>query len=106
MNINKICDGNNITIKPEGWLDSISSPELGEVFDSIDSAENITLDFDAIEYIASSGVRQLVAAHQKAKELDASLSIINVCPEVMNIISLTGINKKMNIIPKNSDTSN
>lgn len=100
MNINQFREENTITIKPEGWLDSVSSPELGEVIETIDSAERIILDLDAVEYIASSGVRQLVAAHRKANELSASLSIINVCPEVMNIIKLTGINKKMDITPK------
>lgn len=100
MNISKQNNDGNITIKLDGWLDTLSSPQLGEEIEKIEKAESIVLDFDRVEYLSSSGLRQIVACHRKSKELEAEFSVINVCNEVMSIFRLTNIDKKLNIIPK------
>ena len=87
-------------IKLDGWLDTASSPELDAKIAVIDEAKAIVLDFDKVEYISSSGLREVVACHRKAKELSAEFSIINVCTEVMNIFKLTGLEKKLDITAK------
>lgn len=100
MIITKTENNGQITLKLDGWLDTLSSPELGQAVDSIESAAGIILDFEKVEYIASSGLRQVVACHRKAKELGASYSIINVCTETMSIFEMTGLDKKINITKK------
>lgn len=100
MNINVTNDNNKYVIALEGWLDTISSPELGDKIDEIGEATSIVLDFDKVEYIASSGVRQIVYCYRKAKELEAEFSVVNVSAEIMSIIQMTGIDKKMSIIAK------
>ncbi len=95
MNITTNNDGGRITIALDGWLDTVSSPELGAVIDAIESAEAIILDFDKVEYIASSGLRQVVASHRKAKEFGASFELVNVGAEILSIFSLTGLDKKL-----------
>lgn len=100
MNINVITENDNVVIKLNGWLDTASSPELGAEIDKITEARSIYLDFDQVEYIASSGVRQIVYCHRKAKELGAEFSVINVCSEIMSILQLTGIDKKIDIQAK------
>ncbi|MBQ0099624.1 MAG: STAS domain-containing protein, partial [Firmicutes bacterium] len=61
MTIQEITEGKKITLKLEGWLDTISSPELGKKIEEIVSAEEIVLDFGGVEYMASAGLRQVVA---------------------------------------------
>ena len=100
MTITKITDGEKITLKLDGWLDTASSPELGAAVDEITEASEIVLDFDLVEYIASSGLRQVVACYKKAKEMDIPFSVINVCAEVMDIFKMTGLDKKMGILSK------
>ncbi len=100
MKITKETDNGKITLKLDGWLDAVSSPELGAEIDKIEAAEEIIIDFDKVEYIASSGLRQVVAAHQRAKEIGAALSVINACTEVMSIFKLTGLDKKLKIAEK------
>ncbi|MBP9988800.1 MAG: STAS domain-containing protein [Ruminococcus sp.] len=100
MTITKTVEEKKITLKLDGWLDTISSPLLGEEIDKITEAESIILDFDKVEYMASSGLRQVVYCHKKTKEINAELSIINVGAEVMDIFALTGIDKKLNISTK------
>lgn len=100
MNISTVNKDGKITIKLDGWLDTLSSPQLGEEIEKIEKAESIVLDFDRVEYLSSSGLRQIVACHRKAKELEADFSVINVCNEVMSIFRLTSIDKKLNISAK------
>ena len=97
MTITKTNENGKITLSLDGWLDTLSSPELGAEIDAIDSASELVLDFDKVEYIASSGLRQVVACHRKAKELGAQFSLVNVCAEIMSIFELTGLEKKITI---------
>ena len=77
MIITKIENDGEIIFKLDGWLDTISSPELGAETEKITAAKSIVLDFDKVEYMASSGLRQVVATSRKAAELGASFSVIN-----------------------------
>lgn len=97
MTITKTNENGKITLRPEGWLDTASSPELGAAVDAIEAADELVLDFAQVEYMASAGLRQVVAAHKKAKALNAAFSVIHVGAEVMSIFRLTGIDKKMEI---------
>lgn len=95
MTIEQSNENGKITVKLDGWLDHESSPELGKEIDAIASAKELVLDLGKVEYISSAGIRMLVSAHRKAKVLDAEFSIINVNSEVMSILSMTGLDKKL-----------
>lgn len=97
MTITQNNDHGTVTVSPDGWLDHESSPQLGEVIDSIESAEQLILDFSKVEYISSAGIRMIVTAHRKSKELNAGFSVINVNPDVKNILLMTGLDKKLDI---------
>lgn len=100
MNIEQIVKDKTVTLRPDGWLDATNSPKLGEVIEAIESAEEIILDLEGVEYIASTGVRQIVLLYRKAQELDATARVINARNEVYNILALTGIHKKIEIVEK------
>ena len=100
MTITTLEQDGRITFRLDGWLDTLSSPELGAAVDGVTEASAIILDFDKVEYIASSGVRQVVACHRRAKELGAAFSVVNVGTEVMSILQLTGIDKKITVAGK------
>ena len=100
MTITTLEQDGRITFRLDGWLDTLSSPELGAAVDGVTEASAIILDFDKVEYIASSGVRQVVACHRRAKELGAAFSVVNVGTEVMSILQLTGIDKKITVVGK------
>ena len=94
MTIEKIINGDYAVIRPEGWLDTQTSPELGKVMDELGSdVKNIELDFAKLEYISSAGLRQVVAINKKFE----SLVITNVSPEIMDIFNMTGFSKRLNI---------
>lgn len=97
MTILKTIENGTVTFSPEGWLDTVSSPELGEMVDAVTEASSIILDFNLVEYMSSAGLRQVLAAHKKAKTLDASFAVINVSHSVMSIFKMTSIDKKLDI---------
>ena len=99
MTIEQKKENGIITLLLDGWLDHDSSPDLEAVISEITEASQLIIDFAKVEYISSAGIRALVAAHRKTKELDAGFSVINVNSEVMSILSMTGIHKKLDIRP-------
>lgn len=100
MIISKSVENGIVTFSPEGWLDTASSPELGEMVDAVAEASSIVLDFQKVEYMSSAGLRQVLAANKKAKSLDASFAVVNVCPTVMSIFKMTNIDRKLDIRAK------
>ena len=97
MTIEKTEQDGRITLKLDGWLDTAAAPQLGEAVEQIEAAQAIILDFENVEYIASSGLRQVVACNRRARELEAAFSLVNVGTETMNIFRLTGLDKKLDI---------
>ena len=100
MKITESLENGNLTFKLEGWLDTASSPLLGEKVEAVAEASSLVLDFDLVEYMSSAGLRQVIATHKKAKSLGAAFSVLNVCPAVMSIFKMTNIDKKLDIRAK------
>ena len=94
MEIIKTIEGNKATIRPEGWLDTKTTPELAELIESLpDTVTEMTLDLEALEYISSAGLRQVVAIHKK---MNGNLTLINTGAELLEIFKMTGFDKKLN----------
>lgn len=100
MVISESIENDIVTFKLDGWLDTASSPELGEKIEALTEASGLVLDFEHVEYMSSSGLRQVLAAHKKAKQLGATFAVVNVCPTVMSIFKMTNIDKKLDIRAK------
>lgn len=95
MTIEKNRQGNALELKLSGWLDTESSPLFEEEINALDeSTTSLILDCSALEYISSAGIRQIVAAHKK---MDGALTLIHVSDEIMSIIKMTGLTKKLRI---------
>ena len=97
MTITKTLDGTNLTIALEGRLDTTTSPQLeGEMHPDIDSATEVTFDLEKLAYISSAGLRVLLSA-QKIMNKQGTMTIRNVCPEIMDIFDVTGFVDILNI---------
>ena len=96
MTVKKTVEGNKALLEIDGWLDTQTAPELGEALDALDSSvTELTIDMNALEYISSSGLRQIVAAHKK---LNGNLTIQNVSAEIMDVFNMSGFSKRLNIV--------
>ena len=100
MTIQKVKENNKTILKLDGWLDTQAAPVLDAQIQALEPTEEIILDFEKVEYIASAGLREVVVCHKRAKELNADLSIIHLSAEVMSVFKLTGLDKKLNLSAK------
>lgn len=90
MNINKNLNGNELTITLEGRLDTITAPQLeAELSESIGGVEKLVLDFSALEYLSSAGLRVLLTA-QKIMNKQGEMIVRNVNETIMEIFEVTG----------------
>ena len=96
MALVKTVDGTRATIAIDGWLDTQTAPELSEALDDLgDGIESLVLDLSMLEYVSSAGIRQIVAAHKK---MGGNLEIRGVAPAVLEVFTLTGVDKRLNIV--------
>ena len=90
MTIEKIAEGNKLTIAPVGRLDTTTAPKLEtELKQNISGVEELVLDFSGLEYLSSAGLRVLLAA-QKVMNRQGSMEIKNVNETIMEIFEITG----------------
>ena len=97
LNINTEKNGNELTFKLSGRLDTASSPELQEVLNnSLDGAASLVLDLKELEYISSSGLRVLLSAHKSMSGKEGMI-VKNVNETVMEVFEITGFSDILSI---------
>ena len=100
MTITKTDNNGILTIKVEGLLDILSSPELDAEIEKISGFTSLILDFDELKFMSSSGLRVVISAYKKAVVSNANFEIINVPENVMGVFELTKMNEKFKITQK------
>lgn len=90
MKINQEREGNWLTLRLEGRLDTGTAPELEEIVkNSFDGLSCVTLDLDKLEYLSSAGLRVLLAA-QKRMNKQGEMVVCNVNETIMEVFEVTG----------------
>ena len=83
--------GSLLTVKPEGRLDTAASLTLSEELEAqLDGVTEIIMDFEKVEYIASSGLRVLLTAEQRMEECGGKMKLIHVNEYIIAIFDLVG----------------
>jgi len=82
-----------------GRLDTVTSTKLqAALMEAIEAADRIALDFAAIDYVSSAGLRVLLQGQKAAQKLGKALIIQNVSSEVMEVFEVTGFSGILTII--------
>lgn len=90
MNINIEKENSKVLMKIEGRLDTTTAPELEKAInDEGNELKNLVLDFDAVDYISSAGLRVLLSA-QKKMNAQGYMELRNVSEAVMDVFEMTG----------------
>ena len=90
MTIDKTANGTELTMTLSGRLDTTTAPQLeAELKASIDGVEHLVLDFAALEYLSSAGLRVLLSA-QKIMNKQGSMVVRNVNETIAEIFEVTG----------------
>ena len=79
-----------VVVEVAGRLDTITAPTLEKKLnENIQDKDALILDFKALEYVSSAGLRILLAA-QKRMQKRGSMKVRNVCEEIMDVFEMTG----------------
>ena len=77
-------------IEVAGRLDTTTAPILDKkINEDANDAKNLVLDLNGLEYISSAGLRVLLSAQKKMQKI-GSMTVKNVCPQVMEVFEMTG----------------
>ena len=89
MTIEKKNEGNRLVLGVSGRLDTMTAPELENVIkQNLEGTEELTLDFDNLEYISSAGLRVVLGARKSMG--DGKFTVRNLCSDVREIFDITG----------------
>ena len=97
MTIEKTLNGSELTVNLAGRLDTTTAPQLeAELKQSVTGVEKLVLDFAALDYLSSAGLRVLLAA-QKAMNKQGEMIIKNVNETIAEIFEVTGFSDVLTI---------
>ena len=95
MNIEKKEEGSKTVLYLEGWMDTENASALAQALNELDdSVEQLVLDMEKLEYISSTGIRQIIAAY---KQMNGALTVVNVSSEIMFVLKMIGLDKIIDI---------
>ena len=90
MKINQTKNGSALVIALEGRLDTMTAPELEEQLkEGLNGVEDLTFDFEKLDYISSAGLRVLLSA-QKTMHRQGKMKVIHVNETIMEVFEVTG----------------
>ena len=90
MEIKTKKDNNSLTITLEGRLDTNTAPELEKNLEELNSINNLTLDFEKLNYISSAGLRLILIFQKTMKNNNGTMIIKNVKEKIKEIFDITG----------------
>ena len=97
MTIEKTLNGTELTIALNGRLDTTTAPQLeAELKRSVSGIEKLVLDFTALEYLSSAGLRVLLAA-QKVMNKQGEMVVKHVNETIAEIFEVTGFSDILTI---------
>ena len=89
--------GEALNIAIEGRLDTTTAPELeASLKESFEGLEKLVLDFAALDYLSSAGLRVLLAA-QKTMNKQGEMVVRNVNETISEIFEVTGFSDVLTI---------
>lgn len=94
-------DTGAIVVGLSGRIDANSSPSLQQAFDEMGGSlqkANLTLDFSAIDYVSSAGLRVLLMLQKKMLAAQGSLTIRNIQGSVREVFDMTGFSTIFKIV--------
>ena len=97
MTIDQMREGEALTLRVGGRLDTMTAPELEAVVKDLpEDITKLVMDFETLEYISSSGLRVLLLA-QKTMNERGDMVIKHVNDYILEIFNITGFSDILTI---------
>ena len=91
LNIVKKQDGDTLTVKLDGRLDTNTAPDFKtEMEPLLNDISTLVLDFEKLDYISSAGLRVLLTFEQEMEEQEKTLELTHVNDIIHDVFDVTG----------------
>ena len=91
LNIVKKQDGDTLTVKLDGRLDTNTAPDFQtEMEPLLNGISKMVLDFEKLDYISSAGLRVLLTFEQEMEEQEKTLEVTHVNDIIHDVFDVTG----------------
>lgn len=91
MEIKLISRGQEGELVLNGRLDSLTSPEVEQIFlQMAERFEKLTLNMAGVEYVSSAGLRIIKRLYMAMTKKNGTLLLVNVRKMVMEVFEMTG----------------
>ncbi len=97
LNIGKTAEGAKACLSCAGRLDTTTAPQLEAELKSLAGVTELTLDFGALEYISSAGLRVLLGQHKVMIGRGGAMKIVHVNELVKEVFDVTGFSDILTI---------
>jgi anti-sigma B factor antagonist len=88
-------------IAAAGELDLATAPQLEEaLLPRLREGGRVVLDLTGLEFMDSTGVQVIIAAHQAGQEHDGGLALVRTAPDgaVARVLEISGLDTMLHII--------
>ena len=97
LNITKSIENGSAVFALAGRLDTVTAPELERALqESLAGVNELTLDFEGLDYISSAGLRVLLST-QKLMSKQGAMKLRNVGETIREIFEVTGFSDILTI---------
>ena len=91
LNIVKKQDGDTLTVKLDGRLDTNTAPDFQtEMEPLLNDISKLVLDFEKLDYSSSAGLRVLLTFEQEMEEQEKTLEVTHVNDIIHDVFDVTG----------------
>jgi anti-sigma B factor antagonist len=87
------------TVEPYGELDLVTTETLQATLDDIESPARLVLDLRGLSFIDSTGLRLLVALHQRSQSEGFELTLVTPSAPADRAIRLSGLDRALPFAP-------
>ncbi len=105
MTINESQEGKTRIFDLSGRLDASTSDRLEEQLLSVidGGASHVVVDLDKLEYISSAGLRVLLLAAKKLKQVDGKIVLSNLQAHIREVFDIAGFSAIFSIFNSRSE---
>ena len=87
-----------LTVAISGNIDTVTAPELDtKLQENLSGIKDLILDFAAVDYISSAGLRVILMANQQLEDADGTMTIKNTNDDVRDVFEMTGFDSLLNL---------
>ena len=87
-----------LTVVISGNIDTVTAPQLeSQLQENISDVKDLVLDFAAVDYISSAGLRVILMTNQLMEDVDGNMTVKNVNEDVRDVFEMTGFDSLLNL---------